>query len=416
MLPQAARRRPLPNDAGSAAAGFAAADAATAGHALDADLGRDGDGGDAHLDALNKVWRRRGLGRNKVLPGPSWSVRRLKLDRAEAVRAERARHHGGGGKPRGAGGGGFEGGSERQPALRSRGTAGQLPLPLTPPPAAPRASLATVPPPSAHALLSSEVKAVRRILQASREPAVATKVAQWQKQQNWGMPDGRTYAELVRILAWAGEVEHAQELLDEVRAAGADIDSDTQFLLQAAYVKAGRYGDLLQAYAAIAFRTGAGLAADIGECLSKEGEDAANSFHWRSSTGEEDAHRDLLGSSRSRATYLLTMWVLRELGQDAAAERGLRALLDSNWMPTPAELCAIRRMHRQAGLVDKMDGFVLDVHRRGFYKKEAVYRDLVLSLYRSGQLACAQREARSLLALKVCLANGACSQAVSKGY
>eukprot|EP00850_Spirogloea_muscicola_P008352 SM000044S15999 [mRNA] locus=s44:394936:396458:- [translate_table: standard] len=409
MLPQVARRRPLPDEAGSAGAGFVAADAATARHVPGADLGRDGDGGDAHPDALNKVWRRRGLGRNKVLPGPSWSVRRLKLDRAEAVRAERARHHGGGG---------FEGGGERQPALRHRGTAGQLPLPLTPPLAAPRASL-PVPPPSAHALLKSEVKAVRRILQASREPAVATKVAQWQKQQDWGMPDGRTYAELVRILAWAGEVEHAQELLDEVRAAGADIDSDTQFLLQAAYVKAGRYGDLLQAYAAIALRTGAGLAADIGENLSKEGEDAADSCHRRSSTGAEDAHQAAeqvlvsIGSSRSRATYLLAMWVLQELGEDAAAERGLRALLDSNWMPMPAELCAIRRMHRQAGLVDKMDGFVLDVHRRGFHKKEAAYRDLVLSLYRNGQLACAQRAASSLLALKLCLASGACSQAVS---
>eukprot|EP00850_Spirogloea_muscicola_P000380 SM000001S04782 [mRNA] locus=s1:2182424:2183991:- [translate_table: standard] len=402
MLPQAARRRPLPKDAGSATAaagaGFAAADVAEAGHAPGADLGRDGDGGDAHPDALNKVWRRRGLGRNKVLPGPSWSVRRLKLDRAEAIRSERARHHGGGGKPSG-----FESGGERQPALRHRGTAGQLPLPLTPPPAAPRASLAAVPPPSVHALLISEVKAVRRILQARREPAVATKVAQWQKQQNWGMPDGRTYAELVRILAWAGEVEHAQELLDEVHAAGADVDSDTQFLLQAAYVKAGRYGDLLLANAAIALRTGAGLPAEIGGCLSTEGEDVANSCHRRSSTGEEDAHRDLLGSSRSRATYLLTMWVLQEFGEVAAAERGLRALLDSNWMPTPAELCAMRRMHRQAGLVDKMDGFVLDVHRRSFHKKEAAYRDLVLSLYRSGQLACAQREARSLLALKVCL-------------
>ena len=78
------------------------------------------------------------------------------------------------------------------------------------------------------------------VAQAERCSATSEKLWEWAKQQTGSQVDGRTYAELTRIVAWDGEAEAAEELLGEMWGRGLHVDSLTLFMGLAAFAKAGR--------------------------------------------------------------------------------------------------------------------------------------------------------------------------------
>lgn len=166
-------------------------------------------------ESSSKVWRRRGLGRNKVLPGPTWSTRMLKLARIEATKVERER----------------ERVTAEETAFTALGLHAKVPSVI-----------------GGGGGDTSDFGALYRILQAQRFSERAEQIFKWAKQQPGYVADARTYSELTRIMAWGGEADVAKELLTEMWFRDLVVDPVTLFAVLAAYAKSNRYFETIQLY------------------------------------------------------------------------------------------------------------------------------------------------------------------------
>ncbi|GBG80960.1 hypothetical protein CBR_g31517 [Chara braunii] len=167
------------------------------------------------VNASTKLWRRRGLGSNHVLGAQSWSKKRLKLARRRSERSEE---------------------SEMGDVLLTGDTVTAGVAVLSSALMSKQHSVGTY----ASSYLHSRMDGVMRILSEQTDANLASHVFEWAKQQEWYVPDGRTYAELIRIMVWGGHMDLAEELVKEMEMLGY-VDEDTLMVMLGAYIREGAH-------------------------------------------------------------------------------------------------------------------------------------------------------------------------------